>query len=69
MEVDLTGAMWRKSVHSGPDGNCVEVAFLGDGNVAVRDTKDNGIGPVLAFTPGEWDAFLTGVSRGGFGHA
>ena len=39
MKVELTGAVWRKSTHSGPDGNCVEVAFLGDGNVAVRDTK------------------------------
>jgi len=46
----------------------VEVAFLGDGNVAVRDTKDNGIGPVLAFTPGEWDAFVNGVSAGEFRH-
>ncbi|WP_442944057.1 DUF397 domain-containing protein [Nocardia sp. NBC_00508] len=44
----------------------MEVAFLGDGNVAVRDTKDNGRGPVLAFVPGEWDAFLAGVSAGEF---
>lgn len=66
MEVDVTGAVWRKSSYSGPDGNCVEVAFLGDGHVAVRDTKDNGIGPVLAFTPGEWDAFVNGVSAGEF---
>ncbi|WP_433197657.1 DUF397 domain-containing protein [Nocardia sp. CA-107356] len=69
MEVDFTGAVWRKSTHSGPDGNCVEVAFLVDGNVAVRDTKDNGNGPLLAFAPGEWDAFLTGVSQGEFGRA
>ncbi|MFR9754042.1 DUF397 domain-containing protein [Nocardia sp. 004] len=62
MEADLTDAVWRKSTYSGPDGNCVEVAFLVDGNVAVRDTKDNGRGPILAFAPGEWDAFLTGVS-------
>ncbi|MEU7769623.1 DUF397 domain-containing protein [Nocardia sp. NPDC049190] len=66
MEVDLTGVVWRKSAHSGPDGNCVEVAFLIDGNVAVRDTKDNGSGPILAFAPGEWDAFLAGVSVGEF---
>jgi hypothetical protein len=63
MKVETTGAVWRKSRHSGPDGNCVEVAFLGDGNVAVRDTKDRGRGPVLGFTPGEWDAFVTGVTQ------
>jgi hypothetical protein len=67
VEVDLTGAVWRKSRHSGPDGNCVEVAHLVDGNVAVRDTKDSGNGPVLAFAPGEWDAFLTGLASGQFG--
>ncbi|WP_408638848.1 DUF397 domain-containing protein [Nocardia gipuzkoensis] len=44
----------------------MEVAFLVDGNVAVRDTKDSGRGPVLAFAPGEWDAFLMGVSGGEF---
>ncbi|WP_036529541.1 DUF397 domain-containing protein [Nocardia sp. CNY236] len=66
MEVDVTGAVWRKSTYSGPDGNCVEVAFLVDGAVAVRDTKDNGRGPILTLAPGEWDAFLMGVSTGGF---
>nr|WP_109522790.1 MULTISPECIES: DUF397 domain-containing protein [Nocardia] len=69
MEVDLTGAVWHKSTYSGPDGNCVEVAVLGNGKVAVRDTKDNGNGPVLAFAPGGWDAFLTGVSVGAFGRS
>ncbi|WP_082876048.1 DUF397 domain-containing protein [Nocardia pseudobrasiliensis] len=69
VKVDYSGAQWRKSRHSGPDGNCVEVAFLVDGNVGVRDTKDRGIGPVLAFTPGEWDAFVGGVSEGEFRRA
>ncbi|MEU2256143.1 DUF397 domain-containing protein [Nocardia xishanensis] len=69
MEVDLTGAVWRKSSYSGADGNCVEVAFLGGGNVAVRDTKDKGSGPILAFTPSEWDAFVSGVSAGEFDRA
>ncbi|MBB5913553.1 hypothetical protein BJY24_002420 [Nocardia transvalensis] len=66
MKVDSTGAVWRKSTYSGPDGNCVEVAFLVDGNVAVRDTKDGGRGPELAFAPGAWDAFVVRVGEGGF---
>jgi hypothetical protein len=56
--VDLTSASWRKSTRSGIDG-CVEVAFV-EGQIAVRDSKDRG-GPVLVFTPTEWDAFLGGV--------
>ncbi|QBS42433.1 DUF397 domain-containing protein [Nocardia sp. CS682] len=68
MKVDLTDAVWRKSTFSGPDGACVEVAFLKEGNVAVRDTKAQKRGPVLAFTPHEWDAFLGGILAGNFRH-
>ena len=63
---DLAGARWRKSSHSGQEGNCVEVAFLGDGRVAVRDSKDAGHGPALVFTPGECAAFSAGMADGEF---
>lgn len=51
---------WRKPSFSDPT-NCVEVAPTEDGGVAMRDTKDNGQGPVLFFTRGEMRAFLLGA--------
>jgi hypothetical protein len=61
--VDFSSAAWEKSGRSGSNG-CVEVAFI-DEQVAVRDSKHKG-GPVLVFTPVEWEAFLGGVSDGQF---
>lgn len=56
---------WRKSRRSA-GGNCVEVA-KGGGLVFVRDSKAVGRGgPALAFTIGEWTAFLAGVGDGEF---
>lgn len=65
MNVDLSGAQWFKSTRSGGSQDCVEVAFLGDGRVGVRDSK-NPAGPALVFTPGEWDTFTAGVADGEF---
>jgi predicted secreted Zn-dependent protease len=61
---DFSKAKWRKAIASG-DGGCVEVAYV-DGVIGVRDTKDNGAGPVLAFTQHEWTAFLAGAQAGEF---
>jgi Domain of unknown function (DUF397) len=60
---------WRKSSLSSGGDNCVEVGFAMDGRVAVRDTKQNGDGPVLVFFPSEWEAFLGGVAQGEFDRA
>jgi hypothetical protein len=56
---------WVKSSLSFANGNCVEVANLPTGEIAVRDSKDSE-GPVLRFTPDEWHAFLGGVRNGEF---
>lgn len=64
-QVDLSRAEWRQSARSGANyDNCVEVAFV-DGAVAVRDSKQPD-GPVLVFTPEEWDAFVDGAKDGEF---
>jgi hypothetical protein len=44
---------------------CVEVLDLPDGGRKVRDSKDPS-GPVLRFTPAEWEAFRRGVLAGEF---
>jgi hypothetical protein len=64
---ELAGVAWAKSSRSGNNGNCVEVAFLGEGRVALRDSKDPG-GPVLRFNRGEWSAFVDGVVDGELRH-
>lgn len=63
---NLPGVTWRKSSYSNNGGNCVEIAHLDDGRVAVRDSKANGAGPVLVFLPLEWDAFARGMKAGEF---
>jgi hypothetical protein len=61
---DLSRARWKKSSRSSGNGQCVEMADLGDA-VAVRDSKDPN-GPALIFTPCEWMAFLDGAKDGEF---
>jgi Domain of unknown function (DUF397) len=47
---------WRKSSHSGGNGDCVEVAWPTPG-VAVRDSK-HPAGATLAFPTATWRTFL-----------
>jgi hypothetical protein len=52
---------------SGPDGsNRVEVAFLPDGQIAMRSSCSPA-GPALLFTRSEWEAFVGGARDGEFG--
>ncbi|MGW0549443.1 DUF397 domain-containing protein [Streptomyces sp. Wb2n-11] len=63
----LVNVTWVKSRHSNAVGNCVEVAALSCGEVAVRNSRDPQ-GPALVYTRAEIDAFLAGVKEGEFDH-
>ncbi|GAB2704952.1 DUF397 domain-containing protein [Nocardia thraciensis] len=60
MNIDLSRACWFKSSRSAGRTECVEVAWLAEGKVGVRDSK-HPTGPALIFTPGEWDAFTASM--------
>lgn len=65
MELDLGPLHWFKSSFS-TAGNCVEVARLPGGGVAVRDSKDRAEPPHVFARPA-WEAFLAGAKNGEFG--
>jgi hypothetical protein len=62
---ELCRLTWRKSAASNPRGDCVEVARLASGDVAVRNSRDPH-GPALVYTPAEIAAFLVGAKAGEF---
>jgi hypothetical protein len=63
---DIGRVAWRKSSFSSYNGSCFEVSRLSPDRIGVRDTKDNGTGPVLVFTSAEWSAFIAGAKSGQF---
>jgi hypothetical protein len=64
--IDVSVATFRKSSWSAYNGNCVEFAELGSRLLAVRDSKQQGNGPVLIFTGAEWSVFTARVKSGEF---
>ncbi|WP_328842878.1 DUF397 domain-containing protein [Streptomyces sp. NBC_00258] len=56
---------WVKSTASQGAGNCVEVACLPDGRVALRNSRHPG-GPALVYTREELAAFVAGARNGEF---
>lgn len=52
---------WRKSSYSNNGGgDCVEAGHV-PGAVLIRDTNDQGTGPVLRVAPADWDRFTARV--------
>ncbi|MCO1658267.1 DUF397 domain-containing protein [Pseudonocardia humida] len=65
--MDASTPHWFTSSFSPGNGNgCIEVAFLPDDTVGVRDTKDR-TRPALVVSPAAWAAFLTATSTDRFG--
>ena len=62
---DLDGVEWQKSRRSNSQGNCVEMAGLPDGSVAVRNSRHPG-GPALVYTKAEIEALILGAKDGDF---
>ena len=55
--MDQLDPRWRKASYSANGGaDCVETGSV-PGAVLIRDTKDNGRGPVLRVSPGAWHRF------------
>jgi hypothetical protein len=62
---DQLPVTWQKSRWSNPSGNCVEIAALPDGEIALRNSRHPS-GPALVYTRAEIGAFLTGLKDGEF---
>jgi hypothetical protein len=63
--VSLWAITWAKSSHSNPHGNCVEVAELADGKVAVRNSRHPGCS-ALVCARAEVAAFVRAVKEDEF---
>lgn len=60
MDHDDATTPWRKSSYSNSGANCVEIARIRSGKIAVRDSKDPD-GGMLSFGPDEWETFIAKI--------
>ncbi|MEU5385521.1 DUF397 domain-containing protein [Kitasatospora cineracea] len=69
MPADVIGVQesWQKAQASQGNGACLEVRKLGDGQVALRNSRFPS-GPALVLTAREIEAFLSGAKNGEFDH-
>ncbi|MEU5959224.1 DUF397 domain-containing protein [Streptomyces sp. NPDC047525] len=56
---------WFKSSASSANGGCLEVAFMDDGRVALRD-NENLTNPPFVVSRHVWECFLDGATKGEF---
>lgn len=61
----LPHVIWQKSRRSNSQGNCVEMARLPGGAVAVRNSRHPN-GPALVYTRAEIEALILGAKDGDF---
>ena len=67
LAAELGEVRWQKSWHSNPNGECVELAALPTGEIAMRNSRFPA-GPILLYTQAEITAFLAGAKDGEFDH-
>jgi hypothetical protein len=61
----IHGVRWQKSRRSNSQGNCVEMAELPGGSIAVRNSR-HPEGPTLIYTRLEIEALILGAKDGDF---
>jgi hypothetical protein len=62
--LDISGVEWLGAPGTETDEERVEIAYLPEGAVAMRSSKDHAT--VLRYTKAEWDAFVLGARDGEF---
>src|SRR6266571_4072384 len=67
LAAELGEVRWQKSWHSNPNGECVELAALPTGEIAMRNSRFPA-GPVLLYTQAEITAFLAGAEDRSLAH-